>query len=420
MEQRRNARAGEAGDPRENPPTRGDVRHASHLRKSGLRVGRHLYATSRYRTPVPATPGRWASTVARQEFWRPASVLDAENSADTTDTGVSHHSLAACLAPYTRTWRLPLHKLRYSRVPPLAINYPSHLTQFVPLRLRPHVRDFTLSQNRHWRQPVSDDAGHNPMVIEVKRQRSVLAIHFPGKTGQTQREFSLMKGAGGASSRSPTQERATFHFLGGISRVRVVVAWPHHTRKNIQRKYPTYIVVFVSRSTQFYFADLSHNMGWTQYCILNYVLSIINEPHIDDVASTHYKAHIVADTRSVTTRMSPSAKTRTYGTVDCGALSWSRFHAERSVKSRTCGLSPTLYRVHATARGAVVHRSDTMRELWEGVRGVGLNVSTTAGSLEMEKAAQGSRNRVGIGQTGTGHESAEQEQGMNRPSRNRA
>ncbi|KAJ8883387.1 hypothetical protein PR048_015230 [Dryococelus australis] len=33
-EQRRNVRAGETGDPRENPPTRGIVRHDSHLRKS--------------------------------------------------------------------------------------------------------------------------------------------------------------------------------------------------------------------------------------------------------------------------------------------------------------------------------------------------------------------------------------------------
>ncbi|KAJ8891162.1 hypothetical protein PR048_010677 [Dryococelus australis] len=36
MEQRRNAREGEKGDPRENPPTSGIVRHDSHLRKSGV------------------------------------------------------------------------------------------------------------------------------------------------------------------------------------------------------------------------------------------------------------------------------------------------------------------------------------------------------------------------------------------------
>ncbi|KAJ8867242.1 hypothetical protein PR048_031041 [Dryococelus australis] len=35
MEQRRNARTGEMGDPRENPPTSGIVRHSSHMRKSG-------------------------------------------------------------------------------------------------------------------------------------------------------------------------------------------------------------------------------------------------------------------------------------------------------------------------------------------------------------------------------------------------
>ncbi|KAJ8895586.1 hypothetical protein PR048_000922 [Dryococelus australis] len=33
MERRRNERAGETGDPRENPPTNGIVRHDSHLRK---------------------------------------------------------------------------------------------------------------------------------------------------------------------------------------------------------------------------------------------------------------------------------------------------------------------------------------------------------------------------------------------------
>ncbi|KAJ8883346.1 hypothetical protein PR048_015189 [Dryococelus australis] len=36
MEQRQNERAGETGDPRENPPTNGIVRHDSHLRKSGV------------------------------------------------------------------------------------------------------------------------------------------------------------------------------------------------------------------------------------------------------------------------------------------------------------------------------------------------------------------------------------------------
>ncbi|KAJ8866800.1 hypothetical protein PR048_032661, partial [Dryococelus australis] len=36
MEQRRNEGAGETGDPRENPPTNGIVRHDSHMRKSGV------------------------------------------------------------------------------------------------------------------------------------------------------------------------------------------------------------------------------------------------------------------------------------------------------------------------------------------------------------------------------------------------
>ncbi|KAJ8867879.1 hypothetical protein PR048_031684 [Dryococelus australis] len=35
MELRRNERAGETGDPRQNPPTNGIVRHESHVRKSG-------------------------------------------------------------------------------------------------------------------------------------------------------------------------------------------------------------------------------------------------------------------------------------------------------------------------------------------------------------------------------------------------
>ncbi|KAJ8894549.1 hypothetical protein PR048_007206 [Dryococelus australis] len=38
-EQRRNAKAGETGDPRENPPTSGIVRHDSHLRKSAVERG---------------------------------------------------------------------------------------------------------------------------------------------------------------------------------------------------------------------------------------------------------------------------------------------------------------------------------------------------------------------------------------------
>ncbi|KAJ8878866.1 hypothetical protein PR048_019455 [Dryococelus australis] len=36
MEHRRNERAGETGDPRENPPTNGIARHDSHMRKSGV------------------------------------------------------------------------------------------------------------------------------------------------------------------------------------------------------------------------------------------------------------------------------------------------------------------------------------------------------------------------------------------------
>ncbi|KAJ8865821.1 hypothetical protein PR048_033343 [Dryococelus australis] len=36
MERRRNERAGGTGDPRENPPTSGIVRHDPHLRKSGV------------------------------------------------------------------------------------------------------------------------------------------------------------------------------------------------------------------------------------------------------------------------------------------------------------------------------------------------------------------------------------------------
>ncbi|KAJ8883324.1 hypothetical protein PR048_015167 [Dryococelus australis] len=36
MEQRRNERVGETGDPRENPPTNGIVRHDSHMRKFGV------------------------------------------------------------------------------------------------------------------------------------------------------------------------------------------------------------------------------------------------------------------------------------------------------------------------------------------------------------------------------------------------
>ncbi|KAJ8879751.1 hypothetical protein PR048_020359 [Dryococelus australis] len=39
MEQRRNEGVGETGDPREDPPTNGIVRHDSHLRKSGDSAG---------------------------------------------------------------------------------------------------------------------------------------------------------------------------------------------------------------------------------------------------------------------------------------------------------------------------------------------------------------------------------------------
>ncbi|KAJ8866343.1 hypothetical protein PR048_032186 [Dryococelus australis] len=39
MEQRLNARAGETGDPRENPLTSGIVRHDSHMPKSGSNPG---------------------------------------------------------------------------------------------------------------------------------------------------------------------------------------------------------------------------------------------------------------------------------------------------------------------------------------------------------------------------------------------
>ncbi|KAJ8879207.1 hypothetical protein PR048_019813, partial [Dryococelus australis] len=35
-EKRRNERVGETGDPRENPPTNGIVRHNSHMQKSAV------------------------------------------------------------------------------------------------------------------------------------------------------------------------------------------------------------------------------------------------------------------------------------------------------------------------------------------------------------------------------------------------
>ncbi|KAJ8871236.1 hypothetical protein PR048_027542 [Dryococelus australis] len=42
MEQRRNERAGETGNPRENPPTNGIVRHDSHMRESGVTRPRYF------------------------------------------------------------------------------------------------------------------------------------------------------------------------------------------------------------------------------------------------------------------------------------------------------------------------------------------------------------------------------------------
>ncbi|KAJ8878785.1 hypothetical protein PR048_019371 [Dryococelus australis] len=35
-------------------------------------------------------------------------------------------------------------------------------------------------QNRHWRHPVSDDAGHGSMIVEVKRQPFIFATHLRG------------------------------------------------------------------------------------------------------------------------------------------------------------------------------------------------------------------------------------------------
>ncbi|KAJ8876292.1 hypothetical protein PR048_024202 [Dryococelus australis] len=42
MEQRRNERTGETGDPRENPQTSDIIRHDSHIRKPGNDTGRGL------------------------------------------------------------------------------------------------------------------------------------------------------------------------------------------------------------------------------------------------------------------------------------------------------------------------------------------------------------------------------------------
>ncbi|KAJ8874826.1 hypothetical protein PR048_022715 [Dryococelus australis] len=51
LEQRRNARTGETGDPLENPPTSGIVRHDSHLRKSGSDPASGIEPLYRNETP---------------------------------------------------------------------------------------------------------------------------------------------------------------------------------------------------------------------------------------------------------------------------------------------------------------------------------------------------------------------------------
>ncbi|KAJ8894527.1 hypothetical protein PR048_007184 [Dryococelus australis] len=65
MEQRRNEGAGETGDPRENPPTSGIVRHDSHVRKSGvtlpgIELGSPWWEASRL-TAQPPWPRGWAT-----------------------------------------------------------------------------------------------------------------------------------------------------------------------------------------------------------------------------------------------------------------------------------------------------------------------------------------------------------------------
>ncbi|KAJ8867068.1 hypothetical protein PR048_032930 [Dryococelus australis] len=59
MEQRRNERAGETGQPRENPPSNGIVRHDSHIRKSGVTQP----------GIEPRSPWREASRLTAQPQW---------------------------------------------------------------------------------------------------------------------------------------------------------------------------------------------------------------------------------------------------------------------------------------------------------------------------------------------------------------
>ncbi|KAJ8870151.1 hypothetical protein PR048_029163 [Dryococelus australis] len=80
MEQSQNARAGETGDPRENPPTSGIVLHDSYLRKSGNPVRVIVVSVERRRnegvgeTGDPRENPLISSTIKPGSPWQRGSV----------------------------------------------------------------------------------------------------------------------------------------------------------------------------------------------------------------------------------------------------------------------------------------------------------------------------------------------------------
>ncbi|KAJ8890127.1 hypothetical protein PR048_009634 [Dryococelus australis] len=94
MARRRNERTGETGDPRENPPTNGIVRHDSHMRKSGVtRLGIEYGSSWCEASRLTAQPPRLRRSAGMQ------GQVERENPENTRQPAASSSTIITCENP---------------------------------------------------------------------------------------------------------------------------------------------------------------------------------------------------------------------------------------------------------------------------------------------------------------------------------
>ncbi|KAJ8870588.1 hypothetical protein PR048_029611 [Dryococelus australis] len=128
VEQHRNERAGETGDPRENPPANGIVRHDSHLRKSGSPAGDRIQfglvgdeRANRSATVAPLlseeVPGTFKKKIQASERVKSGASTSASAAAEPmqVDYVIASASTSFASLPVVRTSRLAAARCGYVR-----------------------------------------------------------------------------------------------------------------------------------------------------------------------------------------------------------------------------------------------------------------------------------------------------------------